>query len=63
MTKKETRILQVNLGAFHAEYTEKLQAIGHRLEERGYNMRDPKKPDNISNAAVIRYLINNNNIS
>lgn len=60
---KKTRILQVNLGDNHAQYKERLQAIGRKLEELGYNMRDPKKPDNISNAAVIRYLINAADIS
>ena len=60
---KKTRILQVNLGNQHSDYVAKLQAIGRKLEALGYNMRDPKKPDNISNAAVIRYLINSQDIS
>ncbi len=63
MSEKQTRILQVNLGDKHAAYKEKLQSIGRKLEEIGYNMRDPKKPDNISNAAVIRWLIDAQDIS
>lgn len=55
--KKPTRILQVNFGNKHAHYKAKLEAIGERLEKEGYNVRDPKKPQNISLAAVIRLLI------
>lgn len=57
MDKKATRILQVNLGDKHAHYKAKIEAIGLALEKQGYNVRDPKKPANISAAAVIRLLI------
>ena len=56
MEKKPTRILQVNFGNKHAHYKAKLEAIGLRLEQDGYNVRDPKK-GGISLAAVIRLLI------
>jgi hypothetical protein len=55
---KETRILQVNFGTKHAEYKDKLQAIGERLDEMGFDVRDPKR-GGISLAAVIRHLIDN----
>lgn len=55
-----TKILQVNFGKLHAEYKDKLQGIGERLEYSGVpNLRDSKKPDRISLAAVIRHLIDN----